>query len=101
PPSAFCFSTTAVFSPSWAARIAATYPPVPAPITMTSYSWATCARLSLQRRQRDEGGRAGMRGLGGGGRLLLRIEAVHARTELSVLVPQFPIRFGEPFEPFS
>ena len=32
PPSAFCFSTTATFRPSCAARIAATYPPVPAPI---------------------------------------------------------------------
>src|SRR5919198_3544831 len=31
------FSTTAVFIPSWAARIAATYPPGPEPITMQSY----------------------------------------------------------------
>src|SRR5262245_16065495 len=37
PPSAFCFSTTATFRPSCDARIAATYPPVPAPITTTSY----------------------------------------------------------------
>ncbi len=41
PPSAFCFSTTATLRPSCAARMAATYPPVPAPITMTSYSLAT------------------------------------------------------------
>ena len=39
-----------------------------------------------------------MRGLGGGGRLLLRVEAVHTRTELSVLVPQFPVGFGQTFE---
>jgi hypothetical protein len=29
-----------VLKPSWAARIAATYPPVPEPITITSYSFA-------------------------------------------------------------
>jgi hypothetical protein len=29
---------------------------------------------------------------------LVRIEAVHARAQLPVLVPQFPIRFGEPFQ---
>src|SRR5690606_38217970 len=31
-----CFSTIAVFNPSCAERIAATYPPVPAPITTRS-----------------------------------------------------------------
>src|SRR5918996_5236495 len=36
PPTLF-FSTTAVFMPSWAARIAATYPPGPDPTTMQSY----------------------------------------------------------------
>ena len=36
PPSVFCRSTTATFSPSCAARIAAGYPPVPAPMMMTS-----------------------------------------------------------------
>src|SRR5687768_6033114 len=41
PPSVFCFSTTATLRPNCAARIAATYPPVPAPITTTSYSLAT------------------------------------------------------------
>jgi hypothetical protein len=30
------FSTTAVFMPSWAARIAVTYPPGPDPMTMQS-----------------------------------------------------------------
>ncbi len=40
PPSAFWRSTTATFNPSCAARMAATYPPVPAPITTTSYSFA-------------------------------------------------------------
>ena len=50
PPSAFCFSTTATLSPSCAARIAATYPPVPAPITTTSYSfiWKSFSRLRFQ-----------------------------------------------------
>src|SRR5262245_5233204 len=38
PPSALCFSTTATFKPSCAALMAATYPPVPAPITTTSNS---------------------------------------------------------------
>src|SRR5687767_7248527 len=41
PPSDGWRSTTAVLRPSCAARIAATYPPVPAPITTTSYSCAT------------------------------------------------------------
>src|SRR5688572_20610997 len=40
PPSAFCRSTTATFFPSCDARMAATYPPVPAPITTTSYACA-------------------------------------------------------------
>jgi hypothetical protein len=40
PPSTGARSTTAVRSPSCAARIAATYPPVPDPITTTSYSFA-------------------------------------------------------------
>src|SRR4026208_2256155 len=41
PPSVFCFSTTATLRPSCAARIAATYPPVPAQLTVPSYSLAT------------------------------------------------------------
>jgi hypothetical protein len=35
-PPQYFFSTTATFLPSWAARIAATYPPGPAPRTTTS-----------------------------------------------------------------
>ena len=41
PPSEGWRSTTADLRPSCEARIAATYPPVPAPITTTSYSCAT------------------------------------------------------------
>src|SRR5688572_7441181 len=57
PPSAFCFSTTATLRPSCAARMAATYPPVPAPITTTSYSLATIPHCGspLQLSQGDEG----------------------------------------------
>src|SRR3954452_14564797 len=36
PPKVFSFSTTATFRPSWAARMAQTYPPGPEPITMRS-----------------------------------------------------------------
>ena len=36
PPSFDSFSTTAAESPAWAARIAATYPPGPPPITIAS-----------------------------------------------------------------
>ena len=32
---------------------------------------------------------------------LIGIEAVHARAQLPVLVPQLPIRFGEPFQTFG
>ena len=32
---------------------------------------------------------------------LIRIEAVHTRAQLPVLVPQFPIRFGEPLQAFG
>src|SRR5689334_1146440 len=40
PPTTGARSTTAVRKPTCAARIAATYPPVPEPITTTSYSFA-------------------------------------------------------------
>jgi len=40
------------------------------------------------------------RGLGRSGGLI-RIEAVDTRTQLPVLVPQFPIGFGEPFQTFG
>src|SRR2546423_13278820 len=36
PPSSLSFSTSAVLRPSWAARIAATYPPGPEPMMMRS-----------------------------------------------------------------
>src|SRR5947207_3238302 len=39
-PPQYFFSTTAVLKPSCAARIAATYPPGPAPRTTTSYCFA-------------------------------------------------------------
>src|SRR5262245_40147605 len=45
PPSALCFSTTATVFPNCAARMAATYPPVPAPITTMSYDFGTLAPL--------------------------------------------------------
>src|SRR2546430_3255055 len=38
-----CFSTMAVRAPSWAARMAATYPPGPPPITATSKRSGTIA----------------------------------------------------------
>ena len=40
------------------------------------------------------------RGLGRRGGLI-RIEAVHTGAQLPVLVPQLPIRFGEPFQAFG
>src|SRR5258706_3453098 len=40
PPKVESFSTTAVFSPSCAARMAHTYPPGPVPMTMRSYATA-------------------------------------------------------------
>src|SRR5205823_3135093 len=96
PPSAFCFSTTATFRPSCAARMAATYPPVPAPITTTSYSFGIS---TLERREGDEAGAAGFRcGLGLPGRRL-RIELGDPCTQLPVIVPQFPVRLGEALEP--
>src|SRR5690625_4732455 len=44
-PPQYCFSTTAVFRPSWDARIAATYPPGPPPSTTRSKCSATCTSL--------------------------------------------------------
>ena len=32
---------------------------------------------------------------------MLRIESIHARPQLSVLVPELPVRLGEPFETFG
>ena len=44
---------------------------------------------------------AGAAGSGAGAAALVRIEPVHARPQLPVLVPQLPVRFGEPLEPFG
>ena len=59
-------------------------------------------RLPLQRRQRHEGGRRRprRRRRRPAGRLL-RVEPVDARAQLPVLVPQLPVRFGQPFEPLG
>jgi hypothetical protein len=46
PPSVRLFSTQATFIPSWAARIAATYPPGPAPMTTRSNFVATIYSFS-------------------------------------------------------
>src|SRR3954463_3899840 len=99
PPSAFCFSTTATFKPSCAARMAATYPPVPAPITMTSYSLAIrCEVLSTF--QRREGNKVGTARLARclGRRRPFGIEFDDACTQLPVIVPQFPVRLCQPLE---
>src|SRR5216684_948 len=108
PPSAFCFSTTATLRPSCAARMAATYPPVPAPITMTSYSLVTFRPpfSPLQRRQGDERDLTGF-ARGAGARLFRqsliprarRIEPADTRAQLAVLVAQLPVGFGEPVQP--
>src|SRR5688572_4841374 len=88
PPSVFCFSTTATLRPSCAARIAATYPPVPAPITTTSYSFATIPHCGspLQLSQGDEG--------------LLRFRSrwrrgIDLRLQLAVLELQPPVHLFE------
>src|SRR5262245_50673399 len=105
PPSAFCFSTTATFRPSCAARIAATYPPVPAPITTTSYSFVTFpisrlgrTRSFFQRGQGDErdAGGAGLTSVLSRRRVLQLREP---RAQLAVLVSELPVRLGEPLEP--
>src|SRR5579875_443182 len=46
-PPQYCFSMMAVLRPSWLARIAATYPPGPAPRTTTSKCCATGETISL------------------------------------------------------
>ena len=45
PPHLSSFSTIAVFRPNWPARIAATYPPGPLPITTKSY-WGASAKTT-------------------------------------------------------
>src|SRR4028119_415304 len=46
-PPTCCFSMTAVFMPTWAARIAATYPPGPDPMTMQSYALSAMASQAI------------------------------------------------------
>src|SRR5699024_1982104 len=48
PPPQYCFSLTATDLPSWAARMAAMYPPGPAPRTTTSYCAVTVPTLLPQ-----------------------------------------------------
>src|SRR6187551_2318892 len=97
PPSAFCFSTTATFLPSCAARIAPTYPPVPAPITTTSYELAKSrnSESTLEGGQRDE--RLGLcRGIvRQRSRRAGTRELLHLRPQLAVLIFQLPIHLGQ------
>src|SRR4029453_5680735 len=91
PPSACCFSTTATLRPSCAARIAATYPPVPAPITTTSYSLATIPHCgsALELSQGDERRlRLWRRGPGG----------IDLGLELAVIEFQLPIHLRDLLE---
>ena len=58
--------------------------------------------LALQRRQRARTRVGRPDGAASGGRgVLLGVEAVDARTQLPVFVPQFPVRLGQPFEPLG
>ena len=66
-------STTAIFRPSWAARMAATYPPGPLPMTVTSNSLAAQALPPLGNRPKlsgttrgDKAAEAQRSGLGAG-----------------------------------
>src|SRR6187399_3320269 len=96
PPSAFWRSITATFFPSCEARMAATYPPVPAPMTTTSYELANSkdSVSTLERRERDEGvGRAGP--LGCRRRRGLARQMLHVPAQLSVLVFQFPVHLQQ------
>src|SRR3954454_8159604 len=58
-PPQYLDSTTATLLPSWAARMAATYPPGPAPRTTTSKCGmrTAYARVGMPRRAGDEGWR--------------------------------------------
>src|SRR5580658_950282 len=62
PPRNGSFSTTAVFSPHWLARIAATYPPGPLPIITRSYlakpvlPYALSSSRYLEWKDRFDGG---------------------------------------------
>src|SRR5205823_1858003 len=71
------------------------------PTTTTSYSFGI--RLSLQRRQGHERGRA-LRLVRVGWALrgeVRRFEPRHARAQLSMFVAQLPVRLGQPLEPLG
>ena len=100
PPSVFCFSTTATLRPSCAARIAATYPPVPAPITTTSYSLATISHCLPDRNSpssrrheplvMDDKGTKVCLGSGAAG-----AGGIDLRLELTVIELQLPVHLGD------
>src|SRR5882762_3530762 len=81
--------------------MAATYPPVPAPTTTTSYSLVKGS--FLQGRERHEGGRPGCRRRrrctrGRCRSLRLTFKPADASTQLAIVVAQLPIGFREPVE---
>src|SRR5688500_8827262 len=103
PPSAFWRSTTAVFNPSCAARMAATYPLVPEPTTTRSNACATTRSptgdgtglfakgpplqcSALQGRQRNEGLRGRFSGWHRFGRFGLGRQPLEVGAQLPVLV---------------
>src|SRR5688572_10056303 len=102
PPRTGARSTTAVLRPSCAARMAATYPPVPEPITMTSNSLAITGGLRLllpDGGERNERDRRGLRnGIGSPGFGLFRVEAGNLRAQAGVIVPELPIRLRQCLE---
>src|SRR5687767_2077821 len=87
-PPQYCFSTTATFRPSCAARMAATYPPVPAPITTTSYSLATIHHCGSAF-ELSQGHESFLR-LGRGRRL-----GIDLRLELPMVEFQLPVHLGD------
>src|SRR5207245_4527989 len=116
PPIPVCFSTPATLRPTVAAPVAAPSPPVPAPITTTSYSVGINRKTrrvgdpilsdrlapglpAFEGRERDECRRRGTRRLGIG-RGLIRIEPGYPRAELAMLITELPVGFGEPLEAF-
>ena len=107
PPSAFCFSTTATVEAELrgadrgdvAAGARADHDDVVFAGSRV-VSEASVSTRSLQRRQRHEVRRA-RRGRRASAPSPGRAPAPggHARAQLPVLVPQLPVRFGQPFEP--
>src|SRR5262245_34051002 len=100
PPSTGARSTTAVRRPTCAARMAATYPPVPDPITTTSYSVAIRRTLLIlpadggQRHERDRRCRRGRRWRVGFS-AVARIEPRDLGAQPCVVVAQLPVGLGE------